>query len=470
MPPERQSPNRTLLSLVAGAVAYSFAQTMILPALPAIQEETGTSEAAVTWLLTGFLLVASVAPPLVGRLGDMFGKERLLLLTLLVFAIGSLVCALGSSSLVLLIAGRVIQGVGGAVFPLSFGIVRDEFPRERVATSIGIVSAVFGIGGGFGLVLAGIIVDHLTVAWLFWASLLTTAVAAWATWRWVPESPVRAPAKIDWGGGALLTVALIAVLLGVSQGPEWGWTAPGVLVLIASGLVLIGVFTVYETRVPQPLVDMQMMARRAVWSPNVAAFAIGFAMFGSFILVPQITEAPHATGYGFGLSATGAGLVMLPSAVVMLVFGPVAGWMGSRFGSRLPLVLGALCAAGGFAILTFAHGALGTIVAGNTLLGVGIAMALAAMANLVVIAVEPTETGVATGINTIMRNIGGAVGGQITASLLAAHVIAGGVPAESGYTAAFAMSGVASLVALAVCFLIPTRRRRAAAPVQRIAA
>ncbi len=469
MPSERQSPNRTLLSLVAGATAYSFAQTMILPALPAIQEQTGTSEAAVTWLLTAFLLVASVAPPIIGRLGDMFGKERLLLITLMLFAAGSIVCALGSDSLALLIAGRVIQGAGGAVFPLAFGIVRDEFPRERVATSIGIISAVFGIGGGFALVFAGLIVDHVSVAALFWVSLVTTVLAAWATWRWVPESPVRAPAKIDWTGGALLSVALIAVLLGVSQGPSWGWTSAGVLVLIAGGLVLLGVFTYFETRVPQPLVDMRMMARRAVWSPNVTAFAIGFAMFGSFILVPQITEAPESTGYGFGLSATGTGLVMLPSALAMLVFGPIAGWLGSRFGSRLPLVLGALCAAVAFATLTFAHGELLTIALGNTVLGVGISLALAAMANLVVEAVEPTETGVATGINTIMRNIGGAVGGQITASLLAAHAVGGGAPAETGYTVAFAISGVAALVAVAVCFLIPTRRR-AAQRVRRIAA
>ena len=470
MPPERQSPTRTLLSLVAGAVAYSLAQTMILPALPAIQDETGTSEAAVSWLLTAFLLVASVAPPIIGRLGDMFGKERLLLVTLVLFALGSIVCALGTSSLGLLIVGRVIQGAGGAVFPLSYGIIRDEFPPERVATSIGMISAVFGIGGGLGLVLAGIVVDHLSVASLFWLSLGVTVLAAWATWRWVPESPVRARATIDWVGAVVLSFALIAVLLGVSQGPEWGWTSPGVLGLIVGGLALLGVFVAYETHVPQPLVDMAMMARRAVWSPNVAAFTIGFAMFGSFILIPQLAEAPESTGYGFGLSATGAGLVLLPSAVAMLIVGPIAGWLGNRFGSRLPLALGALFAAGSFAVLAFAHGHLWTIALGSGLQGVGIALALAAMANLVVNAVEPTQTGVATGINTITRNIGGAVGGQITASLLASHALASGHVAESGYTIAFAVSGVAALVAFGVCFFVPSPRRAAAQPARRLAA
>jgi EmrB/QacA subfamily drug resistance transporter len=463
---ERQSPSRTLFILAIGALAYALAQTMIVPALPAIQRQTGASETAVTWLLTSFLLVSSVSTPLLGRLGDMFGKERILLVALGVFGLGSLICALGSHSIGLLILGRVVQGAGGAIFPLAFGIIRDEFPRERVATSIGIISSTFGIGGGLGLVLAGLMVDHLSVAWLFWVSVIVTAFAAWATWRYVPESPVRLQARIDWGGGALLSIALMAILLGVSQGPAWGWTSPGFIGLVAGGLLVGAAFVVYEKRVPEPVVDMAMMAKRAVWSPNLAGFAIGFAMFGSYILIPQLVEAPKSTGYGFGMSTTAAGLVMLPSAMVMLVAGPVAGWLGSRFGSRLPLALGAIFCGAAYVVLAFAHAEIWTISGAGALLGIGIALAFAAMSNLVVEAVEATQTGVATGINTIMRSIGGAVGGQISASLLASHLLASGAPAEAGYTHAFLMSGVGALVALAACALVPSVRspRLAATP------
>ncbi len=314
-----------------------------------------------------------------------------------------------------------------------------------------------------GLVLAGICVDHLSVAWLFWISVVVTAIAAWATWRYVPESPVRVKARIDVAGGALLSVALVAILLGVSQGPDWGWLSGGVIGLVGVGLIVLAIFIVYETRVPEPLVDMALMARRAVWSPNLAGFAVGFAMFGSYILVPQLVEAPESTGYGFGLSATSAGLVMLPSAVVMLVAGPAAGSLGQRFGSRLPLVLGSILCALSFAILAFAHDEVWTICLGGALLGAGIAFAFAAMANLVVAAVDQTQTGIATGINTILRSIGGAVGGQVAASLLASHVLDDGFPAESGYTSAFVMSGVASLVALAACGLIPRPDRQGSA-------
>jgi EmrB/QacA subfamily drug resistance transporter len=451
----RTHPSRTLLILLLAAMAYSLAQTVIVPALPAIQEQTGTSEATVTWLITAFLLVSSVSTPLLGRLGDMYGKERMLLIALVGFGIGSVVCAVGTHSIGVLIVGRVIQGVGGAIFPLSFGIVRDEFPPERVASSIGIVSSVFGIGGGAGLVLAGVCVDHLSVAWLFWISVGVTAFAAWATWRYVPESPVRAQSRIDWGGGVLLSAALAAILLGVSQGPGWGWLSGGVIGLVVGGIVVLGGFVAYELRVTDPMVDMHLMARRPVWSPNLAAFAVGFAMFGSYILIPQLVESPDSTPYGFGLSATGAGLVMLPSAVVMLIAGPLAGRLGQAFGSRLPLAIGSVLCVFAYAILAFLHGEVWTIVLAGAILGGGIALAFAAMANLVVAAVDQTQTGIATGINTIVRNVGGAVGGQISASLLASQVLASGYPAEDGYTIAFAISGAAAIVALGATALIP---------------
>jgi EmrB/QacA subfamily drug resistance transporter len=457
----RAHPNRTLGILVLGAIAYALAQTMIIPALPAIQEDVGASAEAATWLLTAFLLTSSVSTPLLGRLGDMYGKEKILLAVLGVFALGSFVSAIGSS-IGVLILGRAIQGAGGAIFPLAFGIIRDEFPRERVATSIGLISATFGIGGGLGLVLSGVVVDHLSVHWIFWSSVLVTGFAAWATWRYVPESPIRVQAKLDWGGAALLSLTLASLLIGVSQGNSWGWGSTGVLGLFAAAVVLGAAFIVYERRVPEPMVDMQLMARRAVWSTNLTAFAIGFAMFGSYVLIPQLVELPTKTGFGFGKTTTVAGLLMLPSALVMLGAGPLSGWLGSRFGSRLPLALGA-----GFAVLAYVslalfHSTLAEIAFGALLVGIGIGLAFAAMANLVVEAVPQEQTGVATGINTIMRSIGGSIGAQVAAAMLAGHVILGGsFPAESGFTEAFAMSAGVAVIALVVATSVIPRPDRA---------
>jgi EmrB/QacA subfamily drug resistance transporter len=465
MPEQRQHYGVTLGVLVIGALAYALSQTLVAPALPEIQRELQTSTTAVTFVLTGYLLSASVATPVVGRLGDMFGKERMLVATLSVFALGSVVAAL-SHSIELLIAGRVIQGVGGAVFPLSFGIIRDEFPRERVATGIGLISATFGIGGGAGLVLSGLIVDNLSYEWLFWLGLIVVAIAIVATHLFVPESPVKTPARIDWGGAALLSGGLIALLIAVSEGNAWGWESVRVLGLFATAAVLLSAWTVFEQRAPQPLVDMSMMRGRAVFTTNLTGLLVGFGMFGSFILIPQFVQMPPGAGFGFGANVTQAGLFLLPSAAVMLVAGPFAGWLGGRFGSKLPLVLGTLIGAGSFVWLATAHDERWTIYVGVTLLGIGIGFSFAAMANLIVEAVDQSQTGVATGMNTIMRTIGGALGGQIAASIVAGHLAAAGLPDESGFTIAFVMSAVGMAAAFALALAIPGRpRRRLPAPV-----
>ena len=448
---------RTLLPLAGAALAYSLAQTMVIPALPELQQEFHAGPADATWLLTAFLLTSSIATPLLGRLGDMHGKEHWLLISLAIFGVGSLVAAV-AGSLTVMIAGRAIQGAGGAIFPLAIGIIRDEFPRERVAPAIGTVSAMFGIGGGAGLVLAGIFVDHGSISWIFWLSVATTALAALATWLWVPESPVRVRARIDWVGGALLSMTLLALLLPISEGNTWGWTSPRVLGLFAAAAVFAVLWARWELRVVDPLVDLALMRQRPVWTTNVAACAIGFAMFGSFVLVPQFVQTPAVVGYGFGASVTESGLFLLPSALLMLFAGPLSGRLGARYGSRVPLALGALSSGLSYALLATFHGARIDIYLSSVLLGLGVGLALAAMANLVVEAVPPDVTGVASAINAIMRTIGGAIGAQVAAAIVSGALAEGAqYPAESGFTGAFAMSAAASGVALLVCFAIPSR-------------
>ncbi len=453
----RANPNRTLLVLAAAALAYALAQTMIVPALPFIQRDTGADPADATWLLTAFLLTSSVATPLLGRLGDMHGKERWLLVSLAVFGLGSVVSAL-AGSLEGMIAGRAVQGAGGAIFPLAIGIIRDEFPREKVATGIGTISAMFGIGGGVGLVVAGLLVDGVGVEWIFWLSAAAAALAAWATWRWVPESPVRVDARIDWVGGVLMSLGLFALLLGVSEGNAWGWGSGGVLGLFAAFVAIALVWGWWEWRVTDPIVDLKLMRRRPVWTTNAATFAIGFAMFGSFVLIPQLVQTPSIAGYGFSASVTASGLFLLPASLVMLFAGPLSGSLGTRFGSKLPLGLGAVFASLGYFLLAAVHDARIDIYLGALLLGLGIGLAFAATANLMVEAVPQEVTGVASAINAIMRTVGGAIGAQVSAAIVSANFVLGGrFPAESGFTGAFVMSGVAAIVALGVTFVIPAR-------------
>lgn len=452
----------TLAVLSVAGLAFALSQTLVAPALPDIQHALHASTTGATWVLTAYLLAASIATPVIGRLGDMFGKEHVLLATLAAFGVGSLICAL-SHTLGLLIAGRVVTGAGGAVFPLAFGIIRDEFPRERVAGAIGLISSILGIGGGVGLVLAGVIVEHASYEWIFWAGLIIDAVAIVATKLFVPESPIRAKARIDWGGAAGLSLGLIALLVAVSEGNAWGWGSGRVVGLFAVAGVVLAAWAWYETRVPEPLVDMRMMALRPVLTTNTTALLIGFGMYGSFILLPQFVQVPASTGYGFGASVVGAGLFLLPSAATMLVAGPLSGSLGSRFGSRVPLLVGTAFAAVAFALLAVAHGSRAPVYLASAILGFGIGLAFAAMANLIVEAVRQDQTGVATGINTIARTLGGAVGTQVLAAVLAGHPLgATGYATETGYTVAFVVATAGVLASFAAALAVPARVRTAA--------
>ena len=235
----------------------------------------------------------------------------MLTLVLLLFSLGGVVCAL-APSIGVLIAGRVIQGVAGGVFPLAFGIIRDTFPRERMASGLGLVSAIIGIGAGIGLPLSGVIVDNLGVSWLFWISLIALP-AALAAHRLVPASPLSRRVRIDWVGAALLSGALGAVLLAVTEANDWGWGSAQTVGLFAAGALLLGTWLRVESRMPEPLIDLSLLRERAVATTNLTGLLVGFALFSSFLLIPQFAQAPVSSGYGFGYTrhegrpAAGAG-------------------------------------------------------------------------------------------------------------------------------------------------------------------
>jgi EmrB/QacA subfamily drug resistance transporter len=449
------------LSLVLAGMAFALSQTVVSPALPELQRAYHADAASAAWILTGYLLAASVATPIVGKLGDVYGRGRVLTAVLLVFAFGSVVCAL-STSLLVLVAGRVIQGVGGGIFPLAFGIIRDRFPHDRVATAIGGISATFGIGGGIGLVLAGVIVDALSASWLFWLGLIALPAAA-AIWRYVPREEIGRGVRVDWLGASVLSAALTALLYGLSKANDWGWGSARVVGLLVSGLALVAAWVWLETRIEQPLVEIRVLRRRPVLMTNITAVLVGFGMFASFLLIPQLAQTPQRFGYGFSASVTGSGLLMLPSTLGMLVAGPWAGRLAAS-SPRRPLVLGTLIMGLAFVVYATAHGSEWEVCVGGALTGLGIGFAYASMANLVVGSVPPDEVGIATGINTIMRTLGGALGAELVATLLTAKTIAGtSIPSESAYTVAFVVAAVASLLAMVAALAIP-RPRPAQAP------
>jgi EmrB/QacA subfamily drug resistance transporter len=450
---ERQHYNVTFSLLAAAAVAYALLQSLVAPALLTIQEDLHTTTAGAAWILTAYLLSASVVTPIAGRLGDMYGKKLVMVVVLVVLALGTALAGLATSIGVMILA-RVIQGAGGAIFPLAFAIIRDEFPRHRVPHGIALISAIMGIGGGLGIVLAGPIVEHLSYHWLFWFPLLAVVAAAVGTAFLVPESPVKTGGRIDPLGAVLLGGWLVALLVPVSEGPTWGWTSPRTLGLLVLSGVLFVAWVAAESRSKAPLVDMRMMRVRPVWTTNLAAFVFGFGMFASFVLVPEFVELPPKDGFGFGASVTQAGLFMLPATMGMLVAGPISGRLSSTVGSRVPLMLGALVSCLGFVVLAAAHSQRWEIYVAMLVMGIGIGFAFSSMANLIVESVPAVQTGVATGMNTIVRTIGGAIGSQVSAVIVTA-TLAGGVPTERGFTLAFATAAGALALGFVVALRVP---------------
>jgi EmrB/QacA subfamily drug resistance transporter len=456
---ERQHYGFTLGILALAGTAFSIQQTMVFPALTTFQREFGTSTAWVTWVLTGFLVAAAVTTPILGRLGDQFGKNRMLIVALGLFFLGSAGCAfawnVGS-----LIGFRMLAGAGGALFPLSFAIIRDEFPPDRAQVGYGLLSAVFGVGGGIGIVASGVIVDTLSWRWLFVLGSIPVAAAIVLVWRFVPASPVRSPSRVDVPGALLLSSALLSLMLALTQGETWGWGSARVLGLGAFAVVSVIAWLYVERRAAAPMVDLEMLAHRPVLLTNVVTLIAGFALFSCFVLVPTFVQAPSSRGYGFGASPTEVGLYLVPGSVVLLFAGPLAGVFGRRVGAKWPLAAGMLTVSVSALALAAAHDEAWQVVAGYTALCLGVGFAFASMVALIAGNVRETETGVATGMNTVIRMIGAVVGGQIGAALLTAHTV-GGAPAESGFTVTFALSAVAAAAAAAVALSITVRTPRA---------
>jgi EmrB/QacA subfamily drug resistance transporter len=455
-PAERQAPARTLVVLGAGTLAFVLAQTTVIPALGDLQRELGASASGIAWMVTAYLLVASIATPIFGRLGDMFGKQRLLAVSLALFAVGSIVCAL-ADSLELMIVGRGLQGLGGGVFPLSFGIIRDEFPKERVPTGIALLGAIAAIGSGIGLPLGGVLVDGPGYHWIFWVGAIMGVLATLTTYLLVPESPLRSPGRVDVAGAGILAAGLTALLIGLSRGADWGWGSPEILGLILGGLATLAGFGRFELRTPQPLVNMRTFARRPVVTTNVSTLLIGSAMIGTFVLVPQLAQLPAGGDVGLGLSTTEAGLLLAPGSLLSLLVAPLVGRAGERYGSKPPFLTGCLLTAAALLGMTLAHDSVALVILWSSIMFAGVGAAFASIPNLIVVAVDAHQTGEATGTNTVVRNIGSAVGAQIAGTVIAGHVLANGLPTNEGFTIAFFIGTVGALVAAVSVLFIPGR-------------
>jgi MFS family permease len=325
-----------------------------------------------------------------------------------------------------------------------------------------VLASLTAVGAGLGIVIAGPIVNALDYHWLFWLPLILTVAAAVAATILVPESPVRSPGRISWLPAVLLSGWLVALLVALSQAPSWGWKSGRVTGLLAAAAVLAAAWVAAELRAATPLIDMKMMRLTAVWTNNLVSLLLGVGMYATFAFLPEFVQTPPAAGYGFGASITQSGLMLLPSAITMFAAGLVAGRLARALGGKTLVVVGCLIGSGALAMLAFAHQEQWQIYVSSALMGIGFGLAFSAMSALIVVAVPPSQTGVASGMNANIRTIGGSIGAAVMASIVTSQLAPTGLPRESGYTAGFAVMAAGLAFAALAGLLIPAAKRQLA--------
>ncbi|MFE3291287.1 MFS transporter [Rhodococcus sp. NPDC059234] len=456
--PTRRVPSTVLVAVLCmSGTVVALQQTLIIPLLSDFPAILGIDYTSASWLVTATLLTAAVATPIVSRLADMFGKRRMMVVSLLTMVLGSVIAAVGATFPAMLV-GRGLQGFASALVPVGIGILRDELPKAKVAGATAMMSATLGIGSALGLPLSGLVYQHFGWEAIFWLSALAGLLLLVAVLAVVPESPVRTPGRFDVGGALLLSVALTALLLGISKGGTWGWgSEPTILALVVS-LVAFAVWFPYELRVNQPMVDLRTSARRPVLLTNISALLVGISMYANMLSTTQQLEVSTVTGYGHGLTVLVAGLCMMPAGLMMVVVAPIAGRLMGRIGAKRTLVLGALVLAAAYTLRIFLTGSVPLIVAGAMLVTTGTAIAYASMPMLIMGSVPITETASANGLNALLRSVGTSVSSAVISAVLTAVTVevAGHVfPSLGAFKIIFAIAAVAGAASALVAAFIP---------------
>jgi MFS family permease len=448
----------TLTVLVSGVLVFSTMQSLVVPVLAQISERFHSDQATTTWVVTAYLLSASICTPLLGRIGDGHGKRRTLAFALGALAIGSLVSAL-TSSMEVLIAARVLQGAAGGILPLSFGIVRDEFPDEQVPSVVAVLASMGAIGFAVGVAAGGPMVDLLGYRSIFLVPAGVGVAIAVATLLVVPESPASEPGRLPVRSGVLLAGWMVALLLPVSKGAVWGWSSARTLGLLAAAVLLAGAWVLSELDAEAPIIDMAMMRIRAIWSANVLSAVVGVAMFSSLALVPQLLQAPASSAYGLGASVTLSGVALIPCGLATFVTGVLSVRATRAWGARRVVAAAMLVWALALLVMSAHHESVAVLGLGMTVMGMGLGLLLATLAAAVVDAAPRARTGAASGMHANLRTIGGAVGTAVTAALVTAHPEPGYPASEAGYASAFLLLGLVLVLCSPLVVLLPARAR-----------
>ncbi|MEW2397097.1 MFS transporter [Streptomyces sp. NPDC046862] len=458
--PTRRASGAVVPVLAFAGIVVAVMQTLLVPVIKDLPTLLDTAPSNATWVLTSTLLSGAVATPIMGRLGDLYGKRRLLVLSLAVMVVGALVSAL-TSTLLPMIVGRTLQGFAMGAIPLGIGLMRDMLPRERLGSAMALMSSSIGVGGGLALPAAALIAQHSDWHALFYGAAGLGVLAIALTLLVVPESPMRAEGSFDVLGAFGLSTGLVLFLLPITKGSDWGWTSGTTLGLFAASALVLLLWGIFELRTKAPLVDLRTTARPAVLFTNLASIMVGVSFYVVSLVLPQLLQLPTATGYGLGQSMVVAGLLVAPLGLTMMFTAPVYARLSAKYGPKVTLILGMLIIAIGYgAGLGLMSAAWQSLVI-SVLLGAGIGLAYSSLPALIIGAVPASETGAANGLNTLMRSIGTSVSSAVIGMVLAntANNVNGvAIPTMHGFRVSFLIATAAVALGLVLALFLPGRR------------
>jgi MFS family permease len=465
-PQSTARPGGVVATLALAGTVAAVMQTLVTPLIAELPQILHTSPSNAAWVVTVTLLVAGVCVPVSGRLGDLMGKRRMLLACAVPLVAGSVVCAL-ASSVVPMIVGRGLQGMGMGMVPLGIALLRDVVPAEKLSGSIALVSASMGIGGAIGLPLAAAVAQYADWRALFWGSAGLALLIGALIFLVVPDVPAGAKGqRFDAPGAIGLAIGLVSLLLAISKGGDWGWTSGTTLGLFALAAVALAVWGAYELRTREPLVDLRTTARPRVLFTNASSVLIGVGMYAFMLIAPQLLQFPEATGYGLGQSMLAAGLYLAPGGVMMMIVSPLGGKLINARGPKFTLICGALVMAAGYGVALPLMGTAWGLMVSGIVINSGVALAYGAMPALIMSAVPLSETAAANGFNALMRSLGTTIGSAVIGVVLAQMTITLGghtLASEDGFRTGLLIGCGVALLSAAVALLIPAVRAAGAA-------
>ncbi len=453
-----------LVVLASIAIMVMYVEAMAFPALEKVMYSFKLNYPAdvplASWVITIYLVVGAVAIPVFGKLGDIYGKKRMLTIAMLIYSIAVTLTGFSrdiSDSIYVMFAFRAFQGIGMCMFPLAFSIIRDEFPIERIAVAQGIVSAMFGVGTAVGFVIGGFVVDRWGWQWTYHTVipfvLLATAIVALK----IRESPVRMKSTVDYTGAAFLGLTLMTFLVAVTEGNNQGWTSPIILSLFAIAVLALVGFAYRQVTARNPLIRPSLLRDRDIALTNVIAFVIGFGMFGAQSVIALIAQ------FKFLLTPLQTGILMVPVSIVSLILGPTVGILVKKHGPKWPVVAGMTIPILGFMYLYFNHATKMDVTIGLTIMSGGLSFAMVGSINMIIISTPQIETAISSAMNMIIRTVGGVVGPAIATVIIASNeiTIPGSpvpVAADSAYQTVFLLSAVVMVVGGVIALLLTDKR------------